>query len=333
MIEFQSINNPGYHLQPEFSGSPVDARWVGKGTQLLGLPDQFDPVMYERLLHGRNPHDGEKLTARMKANRRLGWDVTLTNEKEVSALELVAGDDRIGKLREDALDYAVGRLEKQIAVRVRKGGKNEDRTTGNLVGAAFPHETNRLGEPHGHWHVCVSNLSFDHKERQWKAVELGQVDRNKLQRDFHKFMADGMKKLGYQVKFYGSRYDVQGVPEEVVDRLSTRRNQIKGIERDYDQSAAEKGTKGMDAKARAKLSLYDRPPKVGNGTRSAMVESWTSQLTDFHHHALRNMVGKARRAVGRNRWLNKIKVHALHTRRNEISRDTPEREQERGRGR
>ena len=79
MIEFQSINNPGYHLQPEFTGQQVDVRWVGRGTELLGLPERFDPLMYERLLYGRNPHDGSKLTARMKENRRLGWDVTLTN--------------------------------------------------------------------------------------------------------------------------------------------------------------------------------------------------------------------------------------------------------------
>ena len=331
MIEFQPINNPGYHLTPEFTGHDVAARWVGKGAQILGLPEQFDPVMYERLLYGRNPHDGEKLTARIKDNRRLGWDVTLTNEKEVSILELVAGDDRIGQLRQDAMEYAVTRLEKQIAVRVRKGGKNEDRTTGNLVGAAFPHETNRLGEPHAHWHVCVANVSFDAKERQWKAVELGQVDRNKLQRDYHKFMADGMKSLGYKVKFYGNRYDVQGVPD--TERFSTRNRQIKGLEQEYDRAAAEKGTKGMDAKARAKLSLYDRPPKVGNGTRAEMVKSWMGKLNDFEHHGWRNAVGKARAAIKRSRWLRSVKDHASRLRRDVLTRESPELGVERGRSR
>ncbi len=331
MIEFQAINNPGYHTTPEFTGQPVAARWVGKGAQILGLPEQFDQVMYDRLLYGRNPHDGEKLTARLKDNRRLGWDVTLTNEKEVSVLELVAGDERIGKLREEAMEHAVGRLEKQIAVRVRKGGKNEDRTTGNLVGAAFPHETNRLGEPHTHFHVCVANLSFDPKERQWKAVELGQVDRSKLQRDYHKFMADGMKKLGYKVKFFGSRYDVQGVPD--TDRFSTRNKQIKGLEQEYDRSAAERGTKGMSDKARAKLSLYDRPPKVGNGTRGEMVGSWVDRLTDFEHHGLRNAMGKARAAVKRSKW--RQEARSAFDRMRGVDREglAPERSRSQGRSR
>ena len=329
MIEFQPINNPGYHLQPEFTGREVVALWVGKGAELLGLPDRFDPLQYERLLHGRNPHDGDKLTARMKDNRRLGWDVTLTNEKEVSVLELVAGDDRIGHLRHDAMEYAVGKLEKQIAVRVRKGGKNEDRTTGNLVGAAFPHETNRLGEPHTHWHVCVANVSWDKAERQWKAVELGQVDRAKLQHDYHKYMVDGMKQLGYKVKFYVNRYDVQGVPD--TDRFSTRNKQIKGLEQEYDRAAAEKGAKPMSDKARAKLSLYDRPPKVGNGTRGEMVKAWASKLTDFEHHGLRNAVGKAKATVKRLRWRQDSRT--AFDRMRSVERETQAPEQSRSSGR
>ncbi len=75
---------------------------------MLGLPDAFDAAMYERLLNGRNPFDGEKLTARLKSNRRLGWDVTLTDQKDVAVLELVAGDGRIRGLREDAMNTPSG---------------------------------------------------------------------------------------------------------------------------------------------------------------------------------------------------------------------------------
>ena len=99
MINTQKLGDLGYYQMPEFAGEEAAIRWGGKGIRLLGLPDEYDPVMFERILNGRNPHDGSKLTARMSGNRRRGWDITTTHEKDVSGLELVAGDDRIAMLR------------------------------------------------------------------------------------------------------------------------------------------------------------------------------------------------------------------------------------------
>lgn len=49
MIEIQAISKPGYYTTPEFSGGGLNASWIGSGTRLLGLPEQFDPVMFDRL--------------------------------------------------------------------------------------------------------------------------------------------------------------------------------------------------------------------------------------------------------------------------------------------
>ena len=324
MIEFNHISNPGYHPTPEFEGGKVNAKWVGSGKQLLGLPDEFDPAMYQRLLAGLNPHDGSRLSARLSKVRRMGWDVTTTNEKDVAVLELVAGDDRIAKLREEAMDFVVKRLEKQIGVRVRQGGKNSDRLTDVLVGAAFSHETNRLAEPHGHWHICVANLSFDKKESKWKAVELVNVDRPKLVRDYHRFMAKGLRGLGYRVKTHGNRYDIQGVPD-VADRFSTRNKQIKGKEAEYDQAAKDKGSKPMSDKARAKLSLYDRPPKVGNGSREAMHRSWVDKLDEPERMGLELAVKRARAKVRAESWAVDARMAFERQRGVERAYDEPER--------
>ena len=109
----------------------------------------------------------------------------------------------------------MGRIEKQLATRVRRDGKDTDRTTGIMIYATVSHEANRLGEPHGHHHNLVANLTYDKAERQWKAVQLGQVDYARISQDYHKYMAKGLRKLGYKVKFYGNRYDIKNIPGRV----------------------------------------------------------------------------------------------------------------------
>ena len=118
---------------------------------------------------------------------------------------------------------------------------------------------------------------------------------------------------------------------DVSDRFSTRSKDIKGKEAEYDQSAKEKGTRGMDAKARAKLSLYDRPPKVGNGTREDMHREWVGKLDDFEMHGLRNAVRKAREVVRREQEAEYDKV--AYYRRRDFQEQHHEPERARGRSR
>ena len=52
-------------------------------------------------------------------------------------------------------------LETFAATRVRKQGSQTDRTTGNLVAAAFTHTTVRALDPQLHTHFTVFNATFD----------------------------------------------------------------------------------------------------------------------------------------------------------------------------
>ena len=308
MIEFQKVGDFGYYLTPEFEGEQVNIRWGGKARELLGLPEEFDPVMFERVLNGRNPHDGSKLTARWSSNRRNGWDITVTDEKVSSVLELLAGDDRILQLKRDANDYAMNRVEKLVGARVRKGGANDDRITGNALWATVEHETNRDGMVHRHHHNVLCNMTYDkHKgERIWKAVELDQREAKQIQRAHTKFIVKGLRQLGYKVKTHGRRYDVVGVPEEVIEQHSTGSKRVKETRQQFDSEAEKRGHPKMSRKAAAKLPLYDRPEKVGNGTREDMHRDWRSKLTDYE--GLRAVHRKARGKSRRGGWPDEARV-------------------------
>jgi TrwC relaxase len=69
------------------------------------------------------------------------------------------GDSRIQDAFWEAARETVADLERYATTRVRKGGKQEDRLTGNLVGYAVEHAETRpakddhMPDPHRHIHM------------------------------------------------------------------------------------------------------------------------------------------------------------------------------------
>jgi conjugative relaxase-like TrwC/TraI family protein len=89
-------------------------------------------------------------------------------------------------------------LEKFAETRVRKSGQNGDRVTGNIIGAAFRHDTSRELDPHLHTHCVVLNATFDPVENRWKA--LGAVGMYRAQKFaencYYHDLAKGLRGLG-----------------------------------------------------------------------------------------------------------------------------------------
>ena len=115
-----------------YLGSPDMHREVGgQGAQLLGLDAKPNFDQFKRLLNGLDPNTGEQLTAKLIDGRLAGWDVTASIPKGVT-VALEAGDHRIHDALWDAGRETMADLEKMIATRVRQGGRQEDRVTGNM---------------------------------------------------------------------------------------------------------------------------------------------------------------------------------------------------------
>ena len=76
-------------------------------------------------------------------------------------LAVTLDDERLVAAHEEATRIAFRELETFAATRVRKQGNQRDRTTGNLVAAAFTHTSSRALDPLLHTHFTVFNATFD----------------------------------------------------------------------------------------------------------------------------------------------------------------------------
>lgn len=161
-------------------GQQVRGHWFGAGAEMLGLKGVVSEQDFLRLCEGLHPETGERLTMRRNTqrreggklvqNRRLLYDFTISPPKSVSVVALLQ-DARIVAEHDRAIACAMTELEKFAQTRVRKGGASNSRTTGNVVGATFRHDTSRELDPHLHTHCILLNATFDPVEKKWKALE------------------------------------------------------------------------------------------------------------------------------------------------------------------
>ena len=116
----------------------------GKGARLLGLDGVVDQQSFQRLCDNRDPRDGKPLTARTRSDRTVGYDFTFSVPKSVSLLYALTDDKEILDAFRAAVDETMrDMVEPEMKTRVRRGGKDEDRLTGNMVWAEFIHTTSR----------------------------------------------------------------------------------------------------------------------------------------------------------------------------------------------
>jgi conjugative relaxase-like TrwC/TraI family protein len=208
----------------------AEMTWVGMGAERLGLSGHCQLEHFENLCRGLHPVSGEKLMVRDKgAQRRVCFFGQISPPKDVSLLHLVGGDQRIGDWWREAVAETVQEIEGVTATRVRRGGVNDDRSTGNLVAAIVTHDASRALDPQLHTHLCIMNVTYDRTEERWKSVQpsafyrhqgyFREVCYNKLARRMLAagYVLDSMRSLGF---------NVQGVPAELRERFSKRRHAI-----------------------------------------------------------------------------------------------------------
>ncbi len=80
-------------------------------------------------------------------------------------------DERIPEAHARAVRSALREFEAFAATRIRAGGAQSDRLTGNFAAALFTHDTSRALDPHLHTHCIVFNATFDSVENRWKALQ------------------------------------------------------------------------------------------------------------------------------------------------------------------
>lgn len=230
---FHSALAPGDYYT-EQGNSP--GQWFGKAAGRLGLSGEVTPEQFLALADNRNPNQpGERLTARDVKNRRPGYDFTFSPPKSVSVLEALTGDQRITAAFEDSVKDTLSDIEAEMQTRVRKGGENANRTTGNIAASLFLHRTTRPlkedGRPdcHLHIHGYIFNVTFDPVEKRFKAGQFHDlhIDRPYFEALFHARLAQRLQDLGHATERTEHGFEIAGVPQSVIDTYSRRSGEVE----------------------------------------------------------------------------------------------------------
>jgi conjugative relaxase-like TrwC/TraI family protein len=284
----QNVSSAGaktYYSTSDYytEGQERSGIWRGEGAVRLNLSGKIDQAAWESLCDNRDPSTGQTLTVRRKSERRVGYDFNFHVPKSVSLLHAVTGDERIVEAFRGAVDETMAEMEAEMKARVRREGRNEDRTTGNLVWGEFIHLTSRpvekVPDPHLHCHAFVHNLTFDPVEQRWKAGQFGDLKRDApyFEAVFHSKMGRKMEELGLPVERTKMGWEIEGVEKSTLDKFSRRRALIAEV--------AER--EGLNTGAgRSDLGAKTRERKNKNLSMGELHEEWMSRLTPKERSAL-----------------------------------------------
>lgn len=267
----------------------VITSWNGISAKMLKIEGTVEAETFEALVNNRNPHTGARLTARQLSEKERvpGWDFNFHAPKSLSILLGVTRDDRLLTAFRESVSETMAEIEKMASTRVRVGGKQEDRISGNLMWAEFVHHTSRpvngVVDPHLHIHAWVINGTWDSHEQRWKAAKIHDIKVNApyFEMLFHSKLADKIANLGYPTHRTAQRWEITGISRECILELSRRSTLINN-------KADQLGI--VDPKQKAELGSLTRETKTQGKTLSDLRKEWVSRLTQQDRDDVRRIL-------------------------------------------
>ncbi len=257
-------------------GQELTGRWRGTAARRLGLQGDVKQAEWDALCDNINPQTGKQLTARQRADRTVGYDFNFHVPKSVSVLYAMTRDERIQDAFRDAVDGTMQDMEAEMAARVRKGGKDENRRTGNMVWGEFVHFTSRpvdgVPDPHLHAHCFVFNVTHDEIEQTWKAGQFRELKRDApyFEAVFHSRFSHRLAELGLPIARTKKGWELAGVTKGLIDKFSRRTAKIEELAREM----------GLDEpEAKAELGAKTREHKRKNLMLPELQDEWRSRMS------------------------------------------------------
>jgi len=270
----QGLAREDYYLE----GQEIPGRWRGRAAERLGLKGPVERNAFVALTENRHPQTGERLTLRHRENRTVAYDLNFHAPKGVSLMHALGGDERILEAFRAAVDETMREIEMDASTRVRKGGAQSDRVTGNLAWSEFIHLTARPAkktgapDPHLHAHCFVFNATYDETEDAWKAGQFREIKRDTpyYEAAFHARLADRLHGLGYRTERTATGWDIAGLPRPLIEKYATRTAEIEKV-------AAELGI--TDPAAKGELGARTRRAKQNDRAMRDLKTGWRERLT------------------------------------------------------
>ena len=271
-------------------GQELVGSWGGKAAERLGLSGTVDKASFELLCDNLDPRTGKALTVRNRSERTVGYDFTFSVPKSVSLLYAMTADEEIMNAFRGAVDETMREVELEMKTRVRKGGLDENRTTGNMVWAEFIHTTSRpvdgVPDPQLHAHVFAFNSTWDEQEDRWKAGQFRELKRDApyFQAAFRVRLANRLQDLGFGVERKRDDFEIMGLKPDVLKRFSRRTALIEKM-------AAEKGI--TDPNRKAELGAETREKKSKALSMDQLRDAWGNRMAVAERHNLEGVSCKA----------------------------------------
>jgi conjugative relaxase-like TrwC/TraI family protein len=290
----EHLSHNDYYTQGEVLAHDQGGHWIGIGAEQLGLVpgEAVTREAFLRLCDNLHPMTGEQLTPQQFRSRRLYFDFVCSPPKSVSILAVTMNDRRIIEAHKEASTMALRELEQFAATRIRKAGiEDQDRTTGNLVGAAFLHTASRALDPQLHTHFVLFNCTWVKTEKRWKALQTGDmfgalnygtaVYRNELAKRLHH--------LGYQTRKAANGFEIDGVAPELIERFSKRSQERDVAVKRQEMKLGRKLTK----QEIARVVHQCRPKKLKGASDDQVRRQQLGEIGFFEKRALRKVVEAA----------------------------------------
>ena len=279
-------------------GQRVSGEWQGIGAARLGLVGKVRADDFLRLCENQHPETGETLTQRLNstrseggetaANRRIFFDFTFSPPKSVSLVGFLGEDVRVLEAHARAVKSALREFEAFASTRIRTGGAQNDRRTGNFSAALFTHDTSRALDPHLHTHCIVFNATFDSVENRWKALQNYELLRARkfAENAYYHELVRELQAFGYRIRnLPRGDFLVEGIPETLCGRFSKRDAEIdKALAKLLAEKPELAG--GNIADLRARLATEKRTRKQKDLSRDELRALWDAQLSQADRELL-----------------------------------------------
>ena len=259
--------------------------WRGRGAEDLGLSGPVDPEVLRSVLEGVVPDGSGRRLGRPGKDgtfhHRPGRDLTLSAPKSVSLLAYLGGDARAMWAHEVAVKRTLDWVERNAAeTRMSEPGTGRMVRVGDQksVIATFRHDTSRNMDPLLHTHAVIANMVRG-ADGKWRTMSNEKLYAQKMLIGaiYRTELARGLEGFGYRVEktHADGRFEIEGVPREVIEAFSTRRAEIEKAmeERGLGETAG-------NQRAAQRVTLMTRDPKRESG-KSAVMAVWEKQAKEL----------------------------------------------------